>query len=399
MSPQDLTSIQSGYCTNVHAGADLEQTRANLQRYALRVKQQFSPTGSMGVGLWLSASAARQVLRDQALAEWADWLAGVGLAPFTLNGFPYGDFHQRVVKHQVYLPTWLEPARRDYTLDLITIQHALLPAGMEGSISTLPLAWGQPMLPPDRRDVAAANLRAVANHLGRLESETGRLITLCLEPEPGCVLQRSEDVVRFFEDHLLRGHNEASLRRYLRVCHDICHQVVMFEDQAAVLGRYRSAGIRVGKFQVSSAVCLNLERTPAADRSAALAQLAGFNEDRYLHQTVTRATQTATPLFYEDLYLALPAGRSSPPEEWRVHFHVPIYLERFGYLEASQQAIRECLQTAAALDDCRHFEVETYAWGVLPAELQQPDLAIGIAHEMEWFRTAWQEAISSGPVS
>ncbi len=379
-----------GYCTNVHAGADLAQTRANLERFALPVKRLFSSSAPMGLGLWLSASSAAAILQGDTLAEWRSWLAEAGLVPFTFNGFPYGDFHSRVVKHQVYLPTWGQPDRLRYTLQIIDILDALLPPGQEGSISTLPICWGQPYPAATELAAAAGALRQVAGRLARLERETGRLVSLCLEPEPGCVLQRCEDVVRFFEDYLLPGGDEAAVRRHLRVCHDVCHTVVMFEDQAEVLSRYRRAGIGVGKVQVSSAVVLPLQRTPPEERAAALAQLAGFDEDRYLHQTVARAGD-ATPVFYEDLAPALAAARRSPPDEMRVHFHVPIYLERFGRLEASRGAILECAREIHRHGDTEHFEVETYAWGVLPAELQQPDLAAGIAEEMRWFQGAWQE--------
>jgi hypothetical protein len=385
-------TIHLGYCTNVHAGADLAQTRANLERYALAVKRAFSPDAPMGLGLWLSASAARELLAGGALREWGGWLADVGLVPFTFNGFPYGDFHQRVVKHQVYLPTWAQPERLAYTRQLITILDALLPPGVEGSISTLPLAWGRPGPEPAELRAAAAALRRVAADLDRLEGERGRLVSLCLEPEPGCALQRSADVVRFFEDHLLPGQDEAPLRRHLRVCHDVCHQVVMFEEQAEVLERYRAAGIGVGKVQVSAAVVLPLERTPPGERAAALAQLAEFNEERYLHQTVTRAAPDAPPVFHDDLPLALAAAGAAPPAgEWRVHYHVPIYLERFGRLEASRRAILDCARAVHASGATTHFEVETYAWGVLPPELRQPDLAAGIADEMAWFRMIWEE--------
>jgi hypothetical protein len=391
MTDPSPRTIQAGYCTNVHPGADLGQTRANLERYALAVKRLASPRAPMGVGLWLSASAARQMLAEGRVAEWADWLRAVGLVPFTLNGFPYGDFHQRVVKHQVYHPTWAEPARRQYTLDLITILDGLLPPGVEGSISTLPLAWGEPGPDGAALESMVAALRAVGAELSRRERATGRVISLCLEPEPGCVIQRSADVVRFFEGHLLPGGDEHALRRHIRVCHDVCHQAIMFEDQAEVLARYRNAGISVGKVQVSSAVCLPLDRTEPAGRAAALAQLAGFNEDRYLHQTVVRRLGEA-PVFYEDLPGALAAERGHEGGEWRVHFHVPIYLGRFGHLEATQWAIRETLRDFAARGDCAHFEVETYAWGVLPQELQVPDLATGIAREMDWFSAAWEQA-------
>jgi len=393
-------TIQFGYCTNVHAGVDLDQTRANLDCYAVAVKQRVSPDAPLGIGLWLSAATARRLLGEARLAEFGRWLTEVGLVPFTLNGFPFGDFHQRVVKHQVYLPTWFEPARWEYTQNLIAILHGLLPPGREGSISTLPLAWGEPARSDEQLRAAAAALRRVAGDLAALEQESGRLLTLCLEPEPGCLLQRSPDVVRFFEDYLLRGQDEEAVRRHLRVCHDVCHAVVMFEEQAEVLQRYRAAGIGVGKVQVSSAVVLPLDRTPRADRGAALRQLAGFNEDRYLHQTLVRTAAGVLPVFHEDLPLAL--AKAEPERatgEWRVHFHVPIYLERFGRLEASRPAILDCLRTVNAHGMTEHFEIETYAWGVLPRELQQPDLAAGIADELTWFRQTWQQLQSERPAN
>ena len=378
-----------GYCTNVHAGADLDQVLANLRRFALPVRQRFCPDEPLGIGLWLSASAARKIIADRRLAEVADWLQQNGLLPFTLNGFPFGDFHQEVVKQRVYLPAWHESARTEYTRDLIAILHGLLPEGMEGSISTLPIAWGTPEAKPEQLHQAASALVNLVQHLAKLEQETGRWIHLDLEPEPGCVLQRSGDVVRFFENYLLLpGRDEHVLRRHLRVCHDICHAAVMFEEQAVVLNRYRSAGIGVGKIQVSSAVALDLDRLECAERNEALRQLAGFSEPRYLHQTMIREGD-GPAIFYEDLDRALAASRSNQRLKagtWRVHFHVPIHIQRFGRLEGTQQAIRECLSTARKDNLTRHFEVETYAWSVLPAELQQPDLAAGIAEEMGWLR-------------
>lgn len=382
---------QIGYCTNVHAGADLAATRANLERYALAVKARVSPDRPMGVGLWLSAAAARKLLAEQQAEAFAGWLRDVGLVPFTLNGFPHGDFHQAVVKHRVYEPTWYDPERLRYTLDLITIHNALLPPGMEGSISTLPLAWGQPAPAGEQLALAAKHLGQVAEHLSKLEQRSGRLIYLSLEPEPGCVLQRSGDVVRFFQEHWLRGGEEAAVRRHLRVCHDVCHAVVMFEEQADVLKAYRAAGIEVGKVQVSSAVTVPWDQIAPDDRRAAVEQLASFAEDRYLHQTLVRDRADAAPVFHEDLPRALRTV-TDPRQlsgEWRIHFHVPVYLERFGHLSSSRSAIDECLKAARQHPTMHHFEVETYAWGVLPAELRQPDLARGIAEEMKWFHAAW----------
>jgi hypothetical protein len=374
-------SYTIGYCTNVHAGPTLLETQANLEQYALEVKRRVSPDEPMGVGLWLSAAAADEIVQRDAVGELRDWLAKVGLLPFTLNGFPYGDFHQQIVKHRVYEPTWADTSRLIYTNLLVDILNDLLPPGADGSISTLPLQWGHPEPSEHALRQSAANLRAAARHMSELLRSTGRLIHLCIEPEPGCVFDRALHIVNFFNNYLLPGGNEEEIRRHIRVCHDVCHAAVMFEEQIDVLELYKSAGIEVGKIQVSSAVIADFDGAAEDQRRAMFDQLATFNEPRYLHQTVVRQ---GSYQFYQDLPEALAAKQNDLTGEWRTHFHVPVYLEKFGHLQASQSQIVECLSNFSRLTNCRHLEVETYAWGVLPAELKQPSLAAGIAQEMAW---------------
>ncbi len=361
-----------GYCTNVHAGVTWEQTKSNLQRHAVAVKQLVSPDQPMGVGLWLAAPAARELLQQDRVGELRDFLGEHGLLAYTFNGFPYGDFHSEVVKHRVYEPDWSDRARVSYTKDLIAILAQLVSDG-EGSISTLPVGWKT--VRPSGVEAAARNLLEIAEHLRRLERDTGTLIHVDLEPEPGCFLQRSDDVVRFFTEQLNgAGH-------HLRVCHDICHAAVMFEDQGEIIARYDAAGIAIGKVQVSSGLCIDFDGS--ADRRAAIGTLRRFREPRYLHQTVVRDAGGKTA-FHEDLPEALlTLGDKEPGGEWRVHFHVPIYLDRIDLVGTTQPHILECLELLKGRS-VRHWEVETYAWGVLPDELRQNVLADGIADELRW---------------
>jgi hypothetical protein len=209
---------------------------------------------------------------------------------------------------------------------------------------------------------------------------------VCLEPEPGCVFSFADDAVHFFQWQLFGREDEQFVRRHIRICHDICHAGVMFEDQEEVLAKYAAAGIEVGKIQVSAALRmdLNLFEPPSAEAcSAAIKQLSQFAEDRYLHQTVVR--RGGDDVFYEDLRPALDAEGLSARGEWRVHFHMPIYLKEFGRLRTTQEQIGQCLAAASRHTTCKHYEVETYAWGVLPPELRQADLAAGIAEELKWF--------------
>lgn len=371
-----------GYCTNVHAGDTWPAMQENLRTHAAAVKTMVSPDAPLPVGLWLAHEALGE-LRRVGVAALADDCASLGLLPYTFNGFPFGNFHQAVVKHAVYEPAWDQPQRATYTLDLAELHIALAKGPCERSISTLPVGWGDAARTRVDRDAAVENLRAVAERLAELHEESGVLVHLDIEPEPGCIAQRSEDMVRLFEQILAAG-NEPVLRRHLRVCHDVCHAAVMHENQADVLSRYRAAGIAVGKVQLSNALQLNMHRMSSEQRQQAIAALEPFAEDRYLHQCVVDVN--GRQMFYEDLAAALAEEQITQARDaqWRVHYHLPLFLDRLAILETTQREIAACLQAIEPDDGIAHFEVETYTWNVLPPAMQPPSLAEGIARELRW---------------
>lgn len=421
-----------GYCTNVHTGASFAQMKANLERFALPIKQRVSPDRPMGVGLWVSAEAMQEIVSEELALNFRGWLEAHGLLAYTVNGFPFDDFHQPVVKDAVYLPHWADEDRYQYTLGLATILADLLPPPPEepnesggddsggdsggGSISTLPLGWPASFLDgnePARMRSAADALLKLVHTLARIELDTGRHIHVDLEPEPGCMLETSAGVVEFFERYLLGGPDDVSVLSYLRVCHDVCHTAVMFEDQAEALRTYREAGIKVGKAQLSSAVRVDFDALDNAGKAEALARLRSFVEPRYLHQTSVR-TDDGRVHCYVDLPQALSdrapeVGQHQrsgvgqlPGGEWRVHFHVPVFLEDLGGgVGTTRDQIGAYLDAVEDDDETKHFEVETYAWDVLPPPPESPpestpglspetftpyqtgDLVEGIARELE----------------
>lgn len=389
--------LSFGYCTNVHSGKDLQTALANLETYATRVRQLTVGGGSLPVGLWFSQAAADHILTTNQTAFVRDWLAERKLIPYTFNGFPQGDFHQSIVKHAVYEPTWTCQSRAAYTKSLAQIMEAILPEGSPGSISTLPLGWPHAPWHAENFSTAADQLHELAHYLDRLTQQRGCEIVVAIEPEPGCVLDTAEDIVEFFEHYLLRGADGELARRYITVCHDICHSGVMFEPQVRALQMYREAGIRVGKVQVSSAVHVPWD-TVAGDsvaQSQMLAQVQSFHEPKYLHQTTVASSGGQLSAIAEDLGIALKRWTSPMPTvPWRIHFHVPIFVSRFGSLETTQADISLACRylqnhkTSQVADRdwfTGHYEVETYAWPVLPAELAEADLAAGIAKEIDYF--------------
>jgi hypothetical protein len=383
LGPNSIT----GYCTNVHAGDSLGATMANLEAYAVDIKKNVCPDEPMGVGLWLAHNAAEQMIANNRIDEFKAWLVDRGLLAFTLNGFPYGNFHEAKVKHKVYEPDWSSEERLNYTINLSNILARILPEDVnEGSISTLPIGWRHTIQEShDKSFIAAQHLIKLTEHLERLEGETGKLIHIDIEPEPGCFFDTGQDVVDFFKNEILLIGNELLMHRYLRVCHDVCHSAVMFEPQLEVLDLYKNAGIEVGKVQISSAIHVPFDELDDHERLNAFRELKGFQEDRYLHQT---HAQTAGSHFYDDLSDAIKEFDGAPPPAaaWRVHFHVPIFLERFGLLQTTQAEVLDLLAVVQEKTSCHHFEVETYAWGVLPPELRAENLSLGIADELLWLK-------------
>jgi hypothetical protein len=150
--------------------------------------------------------------------------------------------------------------------------------------------------------------------------------------------------------------------------------------------------------QISSAPRIRFGELDGEARRAAVAQLTEMAEDRYLHQS-TIAAADGTLRFFDDLPDALAAigDGADFTGDICIHFHIPVYLDRFGAIEATQNEIRQSIAGALEFADCKHLEVETYAWDVLPPGLRQDDLAAGIAHELRWFADEFARIRASRP--
>ncbi|MCG6965454.1 MAG: metabolite traffic protein EboE [Chromatiaceae bacterium] len=388
------------YCSNVHPAATL----AGVQRdtlAAVAAVRECRGLAEMAAGLWLSAEAAAALDRDaDALEAFAAALNGAGLRLVTLNGFPYGDFHGPALKQRVYRPDWAQPARAEYTLRLARILAACLPADVaSGSISTLPLGFARDW-DADRQLAALVALCGLAADLAALQQQTGRTIRVCLEMEPACVLERTDQAIDLFIRQLpataaALGIPAGTLQAHLGICFDVCHQAVMFESPGESLTRLVDAGIAIGKIQVSSALEL---RAPAAGDPADA--LGAFAEPRFLHQVLT-LDRDGRAYGVLDLPEALAMTAAGPglgrARPWRVHFHVPIQAAGLDHpaLTTTQPAILEVLDFLAEHPALHpDLEVETYTWQVLPQSLRPDDagaLQAGLAGELDWLAQAMHE--------
>ena len=379
------------YCTNIHAAEGWPAVFDNVRRYALELKARLSPDASFGLGLRLSNEEAEALSREDRLEDFAGFLKRSGLHVALINGFPYGWFHGRRLKDQVFAPDWTRPERVEYTIRLIRILSRLLPEGMDGGVSTCPLSY-KPWFRSSQDvnwDLMVANLLRVFEVLVELKQSRGQDIHLDIEPEPDGLVENTSEFVAFFdrlvasavprlsEDRfrLEPDRAESALREHFALCYDLCHSAVEFETAETSIERLKTAGIRIGRVQISSAIKVAL---PAGrkEREQVREQLEGLVDPVYLHQVIGDHSRFGD---LEDGLCHLDAAEGS---EWRIHYHVPLFLEKYGVLSSTQTELRDALRRLVPLG-VKHFEIETYTWSVLPPELKL-ELTHSIEREYRW---------------
>jgi len=382
------------YCSNIHPGPDWESTFNSLQSHLPEIKKQFSPSKDFGLGLRLSNKASEELGLGENLTKFRDWLANSGCYVFTMNGFPYGNFHGERVKDQVHAPDWTTKERLDYTTRIFEQLAILLPEGMEGGISTSPISYkhwhSTDVAKKSAFEIGALQMSKVAVKLHQIEKETGKYLHLDVEPEPDGLLENTAEVLHFFKEYLVPiAQNEFSkggitngdelVKRYITVCYDVCHFSLAYEEPENTFTQFLNDGIRVGKIQISAALkILWYTESPEQLWNA----LESFNEPVYLHQvTEKKGSKVKT---YADLPEILTQKKEF--KELRAHFHVPIFLKGFGLLQSTQDQIVKTLDYLKEQPDLtNHLEVETYTWEVLPKDLKMP-LTDSVVRELEWVK-------------
>ncbi|MBN3963146.1 metabolite traffic protein EboE [Nostoc sp. NMS8] len=388
------------YCSNIHPGESWLEVFANLKIYIPELKSRLSPIEPFGIGLRLADLAAKELLESNNLAQFQTWLTQQDLYVFTLNGFPFGGFHRQVVKDQVYLPDWSTEERVNYTLNLAQILATLLPEELDGGISTLPLSY-KPWCEEDQATFeivlkkSCLNIALVVVEMIRICEDTGKTLHIDLEPEPDGLIENTSEIIDFYQNWLLPiGGNylseklniqqslaETKLLEHVRICYDTCHFSVEYEQPKSVFTRLQSAGIKIGKIQISAAIKVKIP-ADVEKRSLIVERLRPFAESTYLHQVI-ELRNDGTLHHYPDLITALPHLEQSLAEEWRTHFHVPIFIHDYQILQSTQDDIATVLHLLQTNNACSHLEIETYTWDVLPSEMKI-DLLTSIQREYEW---------------
>ena len=388
-SGYDLT-----YCLNVHPGESWDAQLSAVRDHAVPIRNSFSPGRTFGLGLRLSAEAAKFLVGEpSASSAFRDEIQDANAYVATVNAFPFGAFHGDRVKDNVYLPDWSDSARLEYSCNVAAAVAGMSVSPCTVTVSTAPLTFKGWDGYEARLSEAVLNVARCAAELYRLEQETGVEVVLCIEPEPFCYPETTPELVDVLQRVWHEGaplfakltgvtcsKAEAMLQRYIGCCFDTAHQAVEFEHFPDSLNLLNSAGVRVGKVQLSSAI-----EAVGAD---AVRELERFAEPTYLHQVCVRSGEGGVMRF-ADLSDALSSNDIPPGSVWRVHYHLPLFVESFGNLRSTSGLLQDKAFLAALNDSgCNLLEVETYTWDVWRENSGATDnIDEGILRELRWVST------------
>ncbi|MES2808671.1 MAG: metabolite traffic protein EboE [Bacteroidota bacterium] len=396
-----LNTAHLTYCTNIHPGENWPAHFLALQQNFPGIKAQVSPGKPMGIGLRLSNEASIELEQPDNLAALKQWLSDNDAYVFTMNGFPYGEFHHTVVKDQVHAPDWTTSERLNYTLRMFRILAQLLPAGMDGGISTSPLSYRH-WFKSEAELIKAAttatdNIITVAEELIKIYNETGVVLHLDIEPEPDGILETGGEFIQWYEEFLLpraisrvsrlfdtkASEAEILIKQHITLCYDVCHFAIGYEPHQRVIDELDAKGIKVGKIQISAALKADLPEG-SGTRQGIREAFERFDEPTYLHQVVAKITG-GNVIRYADLPEALGDIDNPLATQWRAHFHVPIFTQDYGLVQSTQSDIVELLSIQKKKPFTNHLEAETYTWTVLPDEKKLP-IGDSIARELNWVK-------------
>ena len=375
--------VHLAYCTNIHRGEDWAETFGTLERYTLTVRKEVAAGIPYAIGLRLSDKASRELASPDKLRAFRSWLHKHQCYVFTINGFPYGQFHGGRVKEQVAKPDWSTQERLDYTIRLFDILAELLadePQGIDGSVSTVPLSFKEFRVTERQYSAARENLWRCVEHLEHLSRRYGRRFHLGLEPEPLGFIENTNESLMLFQQLQADRPGDMRLREHLGINYDACHLAIQYENPQESFARFRKAGVQISKIHLSNA--LSIRPTPQAREA-----LKPFLDEVYFHQVIERRSDGEL-IRYRDLDEALVTPVEDGPQferEWRIHFHIPLNAPPtglFGTTAGHLAGVFDEVQRRPGL--CSHFEMETYTWEVMPAELKHRNVVQQLAAEYAW---------------
>lgn len=384
---QIKNGIHLAYCTNIHRGEGWNETFHGLNEYTLKVKEKVSQSDPFAIGLRLGYKAALELSETGSgnLDEFIKWLDHNNCYIFSINGFPYGQFHGSRVKEQVYSPDWTFDSRVEYTNLLFDILAEILPSGMSGSVSTLPGSFKEFIQDDTQQgNVIIENLARCGKHINDLIEKTGKDLHLGLEPEPLGWFENTPETLSFFKR--FRNIHGDEFDNVIGVNYDTCHLAIEYENAKESLLLLKNNNIKISKIHLSSALKLK-------PNQQTVDSLKEYQDDVYLHQVIAKL-QNGDLIRFKDLPDAIEnfLKGNCNDDEWRVHFHIPLHASPDSLFDDTRDHIKDTLSVLSSDPEmCKHLEMETYTWEVLPNSMQSNSVVDQLSLEYDWTLNSLRE--------
>lgn len=384
---QIKNGIHLAYCTNIHRGEGWNETFHGLNEYTLKVKEKVSQSDPFAIGLRLGYKAALELSETGSgnLDEFIKWLDHNNCYIFSINGFPYGQFHGSRVKEQVYSPDWTFDSRVEYTNLLFDILAEILPSGMSGSVSTLPGSFKEFIQDDTQQgNVIIENLARCGKHINGLIEKTDKDLHLGLEPEPLGWFENTPETLSFFKR--FRNIHGDEFDNVIGVNYDTCHLAIEYENAKESLLLLKNNNIKISKIHLSSALKLK-------PNQQTVDSLKEYQDDVYLHQVIAKL-QNGDLIRFKDLPDAIEnfLKGNCNDDEWRVHFHIPLHASPDSLFDDTRDHIKDTLSVLSSDPEmCKHLEMETYTWEVLPNSMQSNSVVDQLSLEYDWTLNSLRE--------
>lgn len=353
------------YCSNIFKESDWERLFLKLDDYSIFFKKK-----KMKLSLCLSNELISNLLKDKNYFK--SWLEKRKIFIYSFNGFVYAKFHKAYIKDDIYYPDWTSEKRLTFTKKLIEALAFFLPNNRTGSISTMPLSY-KPWIKRKYIDyIFYKSTKCLIKSISVLESlkSEKKIIHLDIEPEPTCLIDSIDNFIKYYKNWLIpvsilffkekysykTSFTKSILRRYIRLCYDISHSSVNFDNHLENIKNLKKNKIKIGKVQISSAAEFIAKNN--FEREFLIESIKQMLNSSFLHQIVEKFNNKKK--VYNDVFFFLRdfINRKSYEDVnvVRIHFHMPI----FENVNTTQSDTKKALRFLFNEKYIKHFEIETY---------------------------------------